>query len=66
MRVLDMEIGAGRHFDDDEAERYSLGTISKDEQPALEEHLLICESCRRRVAESDQYVAAMRSAAAQM
>jgi anti-sigma factor RsiW len=34
-----------------------------EEAEQIEEHLLICEACRRRVAESDKYVAAMRRAA---
>ena len=33
---------------------------------ALEDHLLICRSCRNRLEATDGYVAAMRSAAAEI
>ncbi|MGA3017273.1 MAG: zf-HC2 domain-containing protein [Bryobacteraceae bacterium] len=54
------------HFDEEASERYSMGTLSGEEAEQIEEHLLICEACRRRVAESDTYVAAMRQAAARV
>ena len=54
------------HFDEEAAERYSLGTLPSEEAKQIEGHLLICERCRRRVAESDAYVAAMRRAAARV
>jgi anti-sigma factor RsiW len=54
------------HFDDEAAERYSLGTLSCEEAKQIEEHLLICEACQSRVAKSDEYVAAMRRAAARV
>lgn len=54
------------HFDDDAFERYSLETASDEEAGQIEEHLLICEACRRRVTESDAYVTAMRRAAARV
>jgi anti-sigma factor RsiW len=43
-----------------------MGTLSGEEAEQIEEHLLICEACRRRVTESHAYVAAMRRAAAQV
>ena len=53
-----------RHPDEDQIERYSLGEMGEAELAPLECHLLTCDSCRRRVAESDAYVSAMRQAAA--
>lgn len=54
------------HFGEEACERYSMGTLSGEEAQQIEEHFLTCEVCRRRVAESDTYVAAMRRAAARM
>ena len=61
-----MAAESDRHFDGEASERYSMGTLSGEEAEQIEEHLLICEACRRLVAESDTYVAAMRHAAAQV
>jgi anti-sigma factor RsiW len=54
------------HFGEEASERYSMGTLSGEEAEQIEEHLLICGACRRRVAASDTYVAAMRHAAARV
>lgn len=40
--------------------------VTAEELPRWEEHLLICDSCRSAVSECDAYVAAMRSAAAEL
>ena len=64
--MLVMAAESDRHFDGEASERYSMGTLSGEEVEQIEEHLLICEACRRLVAESDTYVAAMRHAAAQV
>ena len=55
-----------RHFDEETAEKYSMGRLSARKSAEIEKHLLICESCRQGVAESDAYVAAMRHAAAKL
>jgi hypothetical protein len=57
---------AGRHFDEDSAEKYSLGQFSARKVAEIETHLLICEPCRQAVGASDAYVAAMRNAAAKV
>jgi anti-sigma factor RsiW len=57
---------ANIHLGGEDAERFSLGEMREEELAACEEHLLICDACRRRVAESDAYVAAMREAAAKL
>ena len=66
MDVLAMELGVDRHFNEEELESYSLGTASGNHLARLEEHLLICGSCQQRLEESDAYVRAIRSAAAEL
>jgi hypothetical protein len=64
--LLKMPLEIDRHMDEEEVERYSLGGISEPDSSRLDEHLLICEFCQSRVAESDRYVSTMQFAAAQM
>ena len=64
--MLAMAAESDCHFDEEASERYSMGTLSGEEAEQIEEHLLICEACRRSVSKSDTYVAAMRRAAAQV
>ena len=52
------------HLDQEQAERYSMGALSEQEEAHCEEHLLVCETCRRQVLASDQYVASMKTASA--
>jgi len=52
-----------RHMDEEELEQYSLGTADSETNTALEEHLLVCERCRKQLQNTDQYVFAVRSAA---
>ncbi len=59
-----MEIG--RHIEEDDLDRFSMGTMSEEEAMPFEEHLLMCAECRQRVASSDEFVAAVRSAAARL
>lgn len=51
------------HADEGQLERYSLGAQGETDSARVEEHLLICESCRERLQETDVYTAAMRGAA---
>ena len=64
--MLAMAAKSDCHFDEEASERYSMGMLSDEEAEQIEEHLLICEACRHRVAESDTYVAAMGRAAARL
>jgi hypothetical protein len=64
MRVLVMD--ANRHMDEEELERCSMGAMPDDAIAPFEEHLLICESCQIRLAETDVYVSAMREASARL
>jgi anti-sigma factor RsiW len=52
------------HMDEEEFERYSMGAMPEGATAPFEEHLLICESCQQRLAQTDVYVAAMRYASA--
>ena len=56
----------GKHLDEEAAEQYSLGQLSARKTAAVEQHLLVCGSCREVVTACDSYVAAMRNAAAKL
>lgn len=53
------------HITEERLEQYALGILPEDEQRGVEEHLLICQDCQRRLAETDEYVQAMQEAAAE-
>lgn len=55
-----------RHMDPEDIEGYSMGTIPEEVSARFEEHLLVCETCRDRVTESDELVRAMRKAAGEI
>ncbi len=57
---------ANRHMDEEEIERYSMGAMPQEAIVPFEEHLLICESCQRRLAETDVYVSSMERASARL
>jgi hypothetical protein len=61
--MLVMAPETDRHLSDEIIESYSLGGLSEEDLARTEEHLLICEHCRRRTEESDEWVAAMAAAA---
>jgi hypothetical protein len=50
------------HPSNDLLEIYALGTIPELEITPLEEHLLKCEKCRKRLAVMDLEITAMRQA----
>lgn len=52
-----------QHISEEMLERYSLQQLSGDQLEAVEEHLLVCELCQKRLTEVDSYVAAMKIAA---
>src|SRR5579871_2267595 len=62
MEMNSMRPDATRHPNEEQVERFSLGTLSERESSSFEEHLLICQSCQDRVAASDRFVAAMQDA----
>src|SRR5215470_2315507 len=50
----------------DDLERYAMGKTSAEETDQIEDHLLICESCRDRLEETREFTAAMQSASAEI
>jgi hypothetical protein len=55
-----------QHIGEDDLELYAMRTLPESACATLEEHLLICQSRRDRLKATDEYVAAMRSAAAKI
>jgi predicted anti-sigma-YlaC factor YlaD len=52
-----------QHAAETDLEGYSMQTLSLEASARVEQHLLICETCRGRLGEADTYVAAMKNAA---
>ena len=48
------------HGTDDQFEAYALGRLSDSENEELEEHLLVCEPCRKSLDANIAYISAMR------
>ena len=55
----------GGHFSEDLLEQYAFNRMREPECARLEEHLLVCGSCRLRLSEIDGYIAVMKAAAVQ-
>ena len=53
------------HADAADLESYSMGTSSVEETARIEEHLLICEDCRNRLREGEDFLNSMQVAARQ-
>jgi hypothetical protein len=51
------------HLTDEEAEDFVRSALSEPALAGAEEHLLLCEPCRRRVEALDRFVADLRPAA---
>jgi hypothetical protein len=58
-----MQLDQNTHAVDEVLESYAMGTLAEPSLGELEEHLLISDHCRERLADTDAYVTAMRSAA---
>lgn len=52
------------HITDDDLELYAMDRLAEPDAAPFEEHLLVCEECRARLAGWDAYVSAMRAAMA--
>jgi hypothetical protein len=52
-----------QHVGEADLEGYSMRALSPEASARTEEHFLICGSCRGRLVEADDYVAAMKTAA---
>jgi hypothetical protein len=61
-----MQTSFNKHAGEEVLERYSMGTLRGGDLASLEEHLFICTVCQERLRETDQYVQAMRAAAAKL
>ena len=59
-------MNGSHHLAEEEIEKYSMATASEEETARVEEHLLICETCQRRLARADDYIRAMQTAARQL
>jgi anti-sigma factor RsiW len=54
------------HIQEDQLDRYAMGTLPQESLAGVEEHLLVCPVCQNRLVEADQFLQAFRSAAAQL
>ena len=61
---MTMKIMPNRNPHQDLFEDYAFDRLSEDEAAAFEEHLLICEECQGALAETDDYIQAMKAATA--
>jgi anti-sigma factor RsiW len=64
--MLVMASDKNRHMDAEDSERYSMGDLPEELSTQFEEHLLICEACRNRVAKSDEFVRSIERAGKQI
>ena len=51
------------HFKNDTLEKYALGRLPEARTASVEEHLLLCGSCREKLSEVDALIEALRLAA---
>jgi len=51
------------HLGADDLESYSMSALPDELAERVERHLLICETCRQRLIEAEEYTAAMKGAA---
>jgi anti-sigma factor RsiW len=61
-----MSISPQAHVSDERLEQYLLGRLPESDVNELEEHLLVCSPCQDLLEETEQYLATMRIAAAQL
>jgi len=50
------------HLSDEATEEYVMGRVPEDRLGPLEEHLLVCEHCRRKVEKEEEYRGVIRAA----
>jgi hypothetical protein len=61
-----MAIDIASHIGEDTLERYALGHLSEELTPSLEEHLLLCETCRDRLEKVEQFIQVVSIAASEL
>lgn len=54
------------HIGEDDLESYSKRALSEETEARVERHLLICGTCRERLVEAEEYMAAIKDAARQL
>ena len=62
--VLAVRASFDRHIPEDILDEFVMEMLSEEDCAFWEEHLLICHACQDRVAEADEYVGVVKSAAA--
>jgi hypothetical protein len=51
-----------KHIPEETLEQYCLGRLSEPEVEPIEEHLLFCEPCQQRMADTEEFLRAIRTA----
>jgi anti-sigma factor ChrR (cupin superfamily) len=59
-----MNVAPACHSPADRLERYAMGKLSDQESTRIEEHLLICVTCQKRLEEQDEFLSVARTAMA--
>ncbi len=63
---MGIETAGSSHPEERDLENYALGRFPEAQVARLEEHLLVCEACRRQLELTDAYVRGMRQAGARI
>jgi hypothetical protein len=66
IEMLIMDSNKNRHWEEDDLERYVMQQLPEAEAEVLELHLLVCESCRERLTETEDYVRSFEEASRRM
>ncbi len=56
----------GEHISEETLEQYALEKLAEADTRALEMHLLVYETCRDRLKDLDEFIAALRTAVRKM
>lgn len=59
------QLHLGSHIPEDTLEEYALGRVPESQSSPIEEHLLVCESCQKRLGDIDEYILLMKHATSQ-
>jgi len=54
------------HIREDLLDQYAMATLPEESAAEIEEHLLVCLPCQKRLAETDEFLTVFRSAAAEI
>jgi anti-sigma factor RsiW len=61
-----MNTGFNNHVSEEVLETYALGKLSDEDCAPLEEHLLLCCICQRRLERTDEYLRVIKAAASSL